>query len=134
MIRSLLLAVLRLYRRVVSPFYGPVCKYHPSCSAYAVQAVETHGAARGSALAAWRVLRCNPFSDGGYDPVPAPRPTHPSSSVDGRRSHADAAMSDDGHSGRPAVPDGLPGAALSVPAPPTPAAVTTTAAAGEARL
>jgi len=132
--RSLLLVVLRLYRRFVSPLYGPVCKYHPSCSAYALEAVETHGAARGSALAAWRVLRCNPFSDGGYDPVPAPRRTHPPSASDVRRSHADAGMSDDGDSGRPALPDGRPGTAMSVPAPPTPAVVTATAAAGEARL
>ena len=49
------------------------CKYHPSCSAYAVQAVETYGILRGSVLAAWRLLRCNPFSHGGYDPVSAQR-------------------------------------------------------------
>jgi len=47
-----------------------VCKYYPSCSTYAIQALEMHGAIKGSLLAIWRILRCNPFSRGGYDPVP----------------------------------------------------------------
>jgi uncharacterized protein len=65
------LAPVRLYRRVLSPALPSRCKYHPSCSAYAVQAVESYGILRGFVLAAWRLLRCNPFSHGGYDPVHA---------------------------------------------------------------
>lgn len=62
--------LLRGYRLVISPLYGQVCRYYPSCSAYALEAVETHGAARGSCLAARRVARCHPWAAGGYDPVP----------------------------------------------------------------
>ena len=73
----------RVYQRAISPLLGPRCKYHPTCSAYAVQAVEEYGILRGSLLAGWRVLRCNPWSHGGFDPVsaqtlfrtPAPKPT-----------------------------------------------------------
>jgi putative membrane protein insertion efficiency factor len=68
-LRELILLPLHLYRRVVSPALRPHCKYHPSCSEYAVDAVRTYGIARGSLLAAWRVLRCNPWSRGGIDPV-----------------------------------------------------------------
>lgn len=67
------LAVIQAYRRLVSPFIQPRCRYYPSCSAYAAQSLHTHGLVRGSALAAWRVVRCNPWSDGGLDPVPQPR-------------------------------------------------------------
>jgi putative membrane protein insertion efficiency factor len=67
------LAPLAVYQRVISPALPRRCKYEPTCSAYAVQAVERHGVARGLVLAAWRVLRCNPFSRGGYDPVEAQR-------------------------------------------------------------
>jgi uncharacterized protein len=73
-LRTLTVAPIRLYQLVVSPFLPTnTCKYHPSCSAYAVQAVESHGILRGFVLAAWRLLRCNPFSHGGYDPVTAQR-------------------------------------------------------------
>jgi uncharacterized protein len=65
------LAPVRAYQRFVSPALPRRCKYHPTCSAYAVQAVETFGILRGVVLAVWRVLRCNPFSHGGYDPVSA---------------------------------------------------------------
>ena len=68
--KFLLIALLRGYRYVISPLYGQVCRYHPTCSAYALQAVETHGALRGTYLAVRRVLRCHPWSAGGYDPVP----------------------------------------------------------------
>jgi uncharacterized protein len=64
---------IRLYQRFISPLFPRRCKYEPTCSAYALTAVRTHGVVRGTALAAWRLLRCNPFSHGGYDPVPAPR-------------------------------------------------------------
>jgi uncharacterized protein len=55
------------YRLLVSPLLGPRCKYHPTCSRYALDALREHGAARGLVLAAWRVLRCNPWSHGGVD-------------------------------------------------------------------
>ncbi|MFD1720500.1 membrane protein insertion efficiency factor YidD [Amnibacterium endophyticum] len=69
--RNLLIAALLAYRRLVSPLYGQVCRYHPSCSRYALEAVQQSGAAVGTALAAWRVLRCNPWSRGGVDDPPA---------------------------------------------------------------
>lgn len=65
-----LIAFVMLWRRLVSPWYGDVCKYHPSCSAYGLRALQTHGALYGSGLTIWRILRCNPWSKGGYDPVP----------------------------------------------------------------
>lgn len=69
----LLIGVFSLWRLVVSPLYGPTCKYYPSCSAYGLEAVRRHGAVRGLALTAWRVLRCNPWSSGGVDDVPPAR-------------------------------------------------------------
>jgi len=60
---------IRLYRRLISPAFGQRCKYHPTCSAYALQAIRSYGILRGSVLAAWRLLRCNPWSHGGFDPV-----------------------------------------------------------------
>ena len=69
--RRIAIAPIRAYQRVLSPALPARCKYHPTCSAYAVQAIETFGILRGSVLAAWRLLRCNPFSHGGYDPVSA---------------------------------------------------------------
>ncbi|MCL1841398.1 MAG: membrane protein insertion efficiency factor YidD [Propionibacteriaceae bacterium] len=68
--KYILMALIRAWRAVVSPWYGPVCKYYPSCSAYALEAVAVHGAWKGAGLAAWRLLRCNPWSNGGVDPVP----------------------------------------------------------------
>jgi putative membrane protein insertion efficiency factor len=65
------LAPIRAYQRLLSPALPRRCKYHPTCSAYAVQAIGSYGILRGSVLAAWRLLRCNPFSHGGYDPVSA---------------------------------------------------------------
>jgi uncharacterized protein len=67
--RRAAIALLRGYQRFISPLLGARCKYYPSCSEYAVQAIERYGILRGSVLAAWRLLRCNPFSHGGYDPV-----------------------------------------------------------------
>ena len=69
--RQVLVLVLRTYQLLVSPLLGPVCRYAPSCSSYAVGALQTHGALRGSWLAARRVLRCHPWAAGGWDPVPA---------------------------------------------------------------
>jgi uncharacterized protein len=62
-----------LYRRLLSPALPRRCKYEPTCSAYALEAVRSFGVVKGSLLAAWRLLRCNPFSHGGYDPVVAQR-------------------------------------------------------------
>jgi hypothetical protein len=67
--RSAATLPIRLYRRVVSPALPQRCKYHPSCSAYALQAIRTYGILRGVVLAGWRLLRCNPWSHGGFDPV-----------------------------------------------------------------
>lgn len=68
--RYLLIGLLKAYRLVVSPLYGNVCRYYPSCSAYALRAVEVHGALKGTWLAGRRLLRCHPWAPGGYDPVP----------------------------------------------------------------
>lgn len=68
--KHLLILLLKAYRLVISPLYGNVCRYYPSCSAYALRAVEVHGAAKGSWLALRRLLRCHPWALGGYDPVP----------------------------------------------------------------
>jgi putative membrane protein insertion efficiency factor len=69
----LLIVLISLYRRYVSPFLAPRCRYEPSCSAYALEAVRGLGAARGSIMALRRIARCHPWAPGGLDPVPAPR-------------------------------------------------------------
>jgi putative membrane protein insertion efficiency factor len=68
---SIVLAPIRLYQRVISPALPRRCKYEPTCSAYAVQAIRELGVLRGTIVAAWRLARCNPYSHGGYDPVEA---------------------------------------------------------------
>ena len=68
-VRELAAFPIRFYRRAISPGMPSRCKYHPSCSAYAVEAIRSHGVLRGGVLAAWRLLRCNPWSHGGFDPV-----------------------------------------------------------------
>jgi len=68
--RGALVLLVRLYQRVVSPLLPPACRFYPSCSTYAIQALERHGALRGSLLAARRLGRCHPFHPGGIDPVP----------------------------------------------------------------
>lgn len=68
--RYVLIAVLVAYRALISPLYGQVCRFFPSCSAYALEAVTVHGAVRGSWLAARRLIRCHPWNDGGVDHVP----------------------------------------------------------------
>ena len=68
---AILLTPIRLYQRFVSPALPRRCKYEPTCSAYAMQAIRELGLARGTILAAWRLARCNPFSHGGYDPIEA---------------------------------------------------------------
>jgi putative membrane protein insertion efficiency factor len=66
-LRGFLVAPIRLYQRTISPALPARCKYHPSCSEYAVQAVRRYGVLRGAVLAGWRLLRCNPWSHGGVD-------------------------------------------------------------------
>lgn len=76
--RDVLAGSFRVYKRLVSPLLPAACRYYPTCSEYAAEAVEIHGAVKGSALAAARLLRCNPWSRGGFDPVPpAPVSAHP---------------------------------------------------------
>jgi uncharacterized protein len=68
--RSFALLLLRCYKYAISPMFPPSCRYTPTCSEYAAEAIERYGIVRGSAMAAWRLLRCHPFVRGGYDPVP----------------------------------------------------------------
>ncbi len=68
--KRLMLRVIRWYRRRISPGIAPSCRFIPTCSQYALEAIEKHGAAKGFFLSVWRILRCNPFGKGGYDPVP----------------------------------------------------------------
>ena len=67
--KSLALGLLRLYKRWISPAFPPSCRYLPTCSEYAMEAVERYGGLRGGVMAAWRVARCHPFAQGGLDPV-----------------------------------------------------------------
>lgn len=78
--RASLIVLIRLYRATLSGAWGAQCRFHPSCSQYAEDAIRTHGAIRGTAMATWRVLRCQPFGRGGFEPVP-PRA--------GRQEHAE---------------------------------------------
>jgi putative membrane protein insertion efficiency factor len=71
--RAVLLGLVRAYRRTFRGALAGRCRFHPSCSAYADEAIRVHGAFRGGALAAWRVLRCSPLTAGGLDPVPERR-------------------------------------------------------------
>jgi putative membrane protein insertion efficiency factor len=71
--REVAVAPLRVYQKLISPLLGPRCRYAPSCSDYAIQAVREFGILRGLVLAGWRLLRCNPFSHGGLDPLSAQR-------------------------------------------------------------
>ena len=74
--KKVLLAIIRFYRTAISPYTKPSCKYIPTCSEYGLEAIERFGALKGSALTIWRILRCNPFSKGGYDPVPEKKNRH----------------------------------------------------------
>ena len=67
---KILIKLIRFYQKNISPLKIPCCRFTPTCSAYAIEAIQVHGAIKGSALALWRILRCNPFCRGGYDPVP----------------------------------------------------------------
>lgn len=70
--RNAAIALMLAYRRLISPLYGQVCRYHPSCSRYSLEAYQQRGFLRGAVLTVWRLLRCNPLSPGGIDDVPSP--------------------------------------------------------------
>jgi putative membrane protein insertion efficiency factor len=67
---KILIWLVSFYQKCISPLKIPCCRFTPSCSAYAIEAIRVHGSLKGSLLAIWRILRCNPFCKGGYDPVP----------------------------------------------------------------
>jgi uncharacterized protein len=69
MVKKILIALILLYKRYISVWMPPTCRFTPTCSVYAVEAIREYGALRGSLMAAWRIMRCNPFCRGGYDPV-----------------------------------------------------------------
>ena len=75
-VQLVVLRLLRAYKWAISPMFPPACRYVPTCSEYAMEAVERYGALRGGVLAVWRLLRCHPFADGGYDPVVKSGNTH----------------------------------------------------------
>ena len=70
MLKKLFIFLIKFYQKNISPLKRTKCPYCPSCSAYGLEAIQKHGAIKGGALTAWRLIRCNPFSRGGYDPVP----------------------------------------------------------------
>ena len=69
-IANLFVYLIKLYQKFLSPLFGPRCRFIPTCSQYAIEALKKHGVVKGSLFAIWRILRCNPFCKGGYDPVP----------------------------------------------------------------
>ncbi|GAB4278803.1 MAG: membrane protein insertion efficiency factor YidD [Oscillatoriaceae cyanobacterium] len=74
MIKQLLIGLIRGYRMLISPLFPPTCRFHPTCSQYAIEAIERFGPVRGTGMAVARVLRCHPLHPGGYDPVPPVEP------------------------------------------------------------
>ena len=74
--KKLLLRFIRFYQRRISPLLPPMCRYYPTCSQYAVEAIETHGAFKGFFLTVFRLMRCNVLFPGGYDPVPPKKHSH----------------------------------------------------------
>ena len=68
-IKKMILYLIKIYREKISPMYPPRCKYVPTCSQYALEAIEKYGVIKGGLMSIWRILRCNPFSKGGFDPV-----------------------------------------------------------------
>ena len=74
--KKIMLAAIRFYQRHISPLFPPMCRYYPTCSQYAVDAIKIHGAFRGFFLALFRILRCNILFPGGYDPVPPKKHKH----------------------------------------------------------
>lgn len=74
--KKVLIALIRFYQVTISAHRPPCCKYSPTCSAYGIEAIQRFGAFKGTGLTIWRILRCNPFSHGGYDPVPEKKEKH----------------------------------------------------------
>ncbi len=72
LLRAVFTLPIRFYRRFISPWTPPTCRFRPTCSAYTEEAIRVHGIVKGSLLGCWRILRCQPFSKGGYEPVPPP--------------------------------------------------------------
>ncbi|HRT67542.1 MAG TPA: membrane protein insertion efficiency factor YidD, partial [Bacteroidota bacterium] len=68
--KKILIELIKLYKKFISPALPPSCRFYPTCSSYAIEAIDKHGIFYGSALSIWRILRCNPFNKGGIDPVP----------------------------------------------------------------
>ncbi|MEN6338835.1 MAG: membrane protein insertion efficiency factor YidD [Clostridiaceae bacterium] len=68
--KKIFVAIIRFYQKNISPLLPPSCRFQPTCSQYAIEAIQKYGVFKGGAMALWRILRCNPFSKGGYDPVP----------------------------------------------------------------
>lgn len=67
--KKIFLSLLKIYQKIISPLFPPSCRYYPTCSEYSVQAIKKHGVLKGLIKSIWRILRCNPFSKGGYDPI-----------------------------------------------------------------
>lgn len=67
--RKVFILVIKLYKKIISPLLPPSCRFYPTCSEYSIQALEKYGVIKGAAKSVWRILRCNPFNKGGYDPV-----------------------------------------------------------------
>lgn len=80
--RTLFLYPIRFYQKFISPLFPGCCRFHPTCSQYAIEAVSLHGVLKGGMFALWRLMRCNPLCKGGFDPVPAPRKKIPPRSPD----------------------------------------------------
>lgn len=83
--RKVLMGAVKAYRLLLKPWLGNACRFEPSCSAYALQALEQHGAGGGTALALWRLARCHPWCQGGVDPVPPEHPARRLQQVPGRQ-------------------------------------------------
>ncbi|MBW4655072.1 MAG: membrane protein insertion efficiency factor YidD [Kaiparowitsia implicata GSE-PSE-MK54-09C] len=86
--KQLLIALIRVYRVVISPLFPPVCRFQPTCSQYAIEAIARHGSLKGGWLAAQRLARCHPLHPGGYDPVPLAARPHPQSCACGATAEA----------------------------------------------
>ncbi|MCD7032620.1 membrane protein insertion efficiency factor YidD [Metabacillus sp. GX 13764] len=73
--KTILIGLIKVYQKVISPLKPPTCRFYPTCSSYGAEAIRKHGALKGSYLAAARIAKCHPFHPGGYDPVPEPKPS-----------------------------------------------------------
>lgn len=106
--KHVLVGLIRIYQRFISPLLGPRCRFYPSCSSYAVQALTVHGVIKGSGLAAWRLLRCHPWNPGGLDPVPPKRGATAQTTSDAATDIAgDATAGTTADAVRPMTPQGV---------------------------